>query len=673
MTVPARPYRTALAVTAALLVVLLAAGIMPGATPLPPSIAVAEAPGVKSAPATGALALPVGASVALATGTRSAATLGPGWTTLMSEGFEGTYPAANWVIWPDPSTYSWGKRDCQAHSGSYSALGHGGGSSGSLEACGTDYPANLNDWLIYGPFSLEDATAAEWSFWYNLDTESEADWLSYWVSVDENNFYGNSLTGPTNNAWESVTMDLANVPGLGSVLGQSQVWVAFAVDSDASVSGKGAYVDDVTLRARGAGATVYLPIVLGGRPPEQASQAVSSDQSAVIATTSGVSVSVPQGAVSLTADGQPGTMTFSVEESPSATALPAGYQALGSAYTFGPSGFNFSAPVKVAFPLPPGADIAAAGIMTYDEASGQWLPVPATTDTAGRIVSTETQHFTMFLAVQSELNRDLGKFNWTTLRGPGGDSVLGTWICLASATLSSGASTATYSWPQWSRSVPMATDAPFESSLPKGQYTFYYRWGGATTATARYAQTGPVDITSSVPFHVVLTVPPNDSGAILQGFPPCLGALGGGVPDPSAGTGEVQVTLNWTSTVDLDLHVTEPSGEEIYYLHRYSGSNGQLDLDNQCGDFVLGRPENVFWPAAGSGGAPSGHYLIRVAWYSTCSGAVTEVPFSVRVVIRGRVFTFRKLFTGVPNPNSYMTVAQCEKWPVGSPQDPICW
>ena len=49
------------------------------------------------------------------------------------------------------------------------------------------------------------------------------------------------------------------------------------------------------------------------------------------------------------------------------------------------------------------------------------------------------------------------------------------------------------------------------------------------------------------------------------------------------GTGDVQVTLSWDTDSDVDLHVVDPSGEEIFYGNRESASGGMLDLDsNAC-------------------------------------------------------------------------------------------
>ena len=75
------------------------------------------------------------------------------------------------------------------------------------------------------------------------------------------------------------------------------------------------------------------------------------------------------------------------------------------------------------------------------------------------------------------------------------------------------------------------------------------------------------------------------------------------------GYGDVQVTLTWDNTSDLDLWVTDPFGEKIYYAHPYSESGGQLDVDDINGY----GPENIFWPA---GAAPNGTYLVQVDYYS---------------------------------------------------------
>ncbi len=101
-------------------------------------------------------------------------------------------------------------------------------------------------------------------------------------------------------------------------------------------------------------------------------------------------------------------------------------------------------------------------------------------------------------------------------------------------------------------------------------------------------------------------------------FKALSGTSAGNSSEPVLGTGDVQVTLRWNTPVDLDLQVTDPSGEEIWYGHRYSNSGGNLDVDanSNCGSMVANPVENVFWP---NGGAPVGQYQVSVVYFSNCN------------------------------------------------------
>lgn len=74
------------------------------------------------------------------------------------------------------------------------------------------------------------------------------------------------------------------------------------------------------------------------------------------------------------------------------------------------------------------------------------------------------------------------------------------------------------------------------------------------------------------------------------------------------GYGDIQINLTWNNNADLDLHVIDPSGEEIYWKHKNSVSGGILDRDDIDGE----GPENIFWP---SGEAPNGIYKVYVSHY----------------------------------------------------------
>lgn len=108
------------------------------------------------------------------------------------------------------------------------------------------------------------------------------------------------------------------------------------------------------------------------------------------------------------------------------------------------------------------------------------------------------------------------------------------------------------------------------------------------------------------------------------------------------GTGDVQVTLSWDADSDVDLHVIDPAGEEVFYGRRSSASGGALDLDSNAGCAIDGvRNENITWPV---GRAPRGTYTVRVDYWSNCG--VPQTNYTVRVNNGGSVQIFTGTFTG---------------------------
>ncbi|MGB4739960.1 MAG: hypothetical protein WBH50_17320 [Fuerstiella sp.] len=74
-------------------------------------------------------------------------------------------------------------------------------------------------------------------------------------------------------------------------------------------------------------------------------------------------------------------------------------------------------------------------------------------------------------------------------------------------------------------------------------------------------------------------------------------------------SGEVQFSLSWHSTNDVDLHVIAPSGEHISYQHRRSVCTGELDVDMNVQPESTEPVENVRWL---KGTAPNGRYTILI-------------------------------------------------------------
>jgi len=172
-----------------------------------------------------------------------------GWTTIKAETFEGSFPN-DWDVGDTNASsgeYYWGKRTCRTYAGSYSGWAVGGG-DGASRACGTNYPTSVVGWMVYGPFSLADATAADLTFQLWLHTELNYDKVLRAASVDGNDFYGYSTSGTTE-GWTAKTLDLAAVPTLGDLTGRSNVWIALVFISDSTITyTEGAYVDNIVLR-----------------------------------------------------------------------------------------------------------------------------------------------------------------------------------------------------------------------------------------------------------------------------------------------------------------------------------------------------------------------------------------------------------------------------------------
>ncbi len=111
--------------------------------------------------------------------------------------------------------------------------------------------------------------------------------------------------------------------------------------------------------------------------------------------------------------------------------------------------------------------------------------------------------------------------------------------------------------------------------------------------------------------------------------------------------GDIQVSVTWNTDADVDLHVVDPLGQEVYYGNRMTAQGGELDIDANaaCSTSTLFQ-ENIGWQP---GTAPSGEYIVRLDYWSACSAASTD--YTVTVNVRpgqpgGTVLTFSGTFTG---------------------------
>jgi len=169
-----------------------------------------------------------------------------GWQDIKSETFEGWFPNAGWTLLDanpnDGKEYLWDDddKDGRAHNGSWAAWPANGGADGYDPTADPRYPPNMASWMIYGPFDLSDAKAAEMVFWLWRQIEVNYDYVFFGLSSDGSTFTGNRWDGTA--GWEEKRYSL------NSYLGDSSVWVAWLFVSDNTIQYEGPWVDDILIR-----------------------------------------------------------------------------------------------------------------------------------------------------------------------------------------------------------------------------------------------------------------------------------------------------------------------------------------------------------------------------------------------------------------------------------------
>lgn len=105
--------------------------------------------------------------------------------------------------------------------------------------------------------------------------------------------------------------------------------------------------------------------------------------------------------------------------------------------------------------------------------------------------------------------------------------------------------------------------------------------------------------------------------------------------------GDPQFTLIWDTDADLDLHVIEPGGKEIYWEEPNGKQGGELDVDNTKGF----GPENIYWLVESSGPGsvkvkgpgPPGEYQWFVVYWGGFGGIPKPTHWKVRIKHEGKV------------------------------------
>lgn len=170
--------------------------------------------------------------------------------TLLQEDFDGNFPAGNWRVLDQDGTkngeYTWDDDDFKRLNGTSSAWVANGGKNG-LDPEFYNYPDNLQSWMIYGPFDLTDASSANFTFSYWNVSEINYDYLGWYASPNGNDFYGMRVSG-NSMGWKPVTLNMASVPVVGNLLGDSSVWIALRFTSDGNTTDRGAFIDQLRIQ-----------------------------------------------------------------------------------------------------------------------------------------------------------------------------------------------------------------------------------------------------------------------------------------------------------------------------------------------------------------------------------------------------------------------------------------
>ena len=216
-----------------------------------------------------------------------------------------------------------------------------------------------------------------------------------------------------------------------------------------------------------------------------------------------------------------------------------------------------------------------------------------------------------------------------------------------------------------SGSAPTGTGGPTASgeagSTPLLGQPFRFSLFGSTTFTKVYIWVDGVDgywqldlpvavqtaelvlqMTSDAPASFDLETALGTSGANGP-------ALSTAIQTVDLSNADVVAIVKWTGASDVDLHVIDGKGQEVYYANPTTSEGGSLDLDSNAGCAIDNvNQETISWP---QGKAPTGPYTVKVAYYADCG--VASSSYNGTVSVRGtQVKSFSGTFTGVAGANN---------------------
>jgi len=110
--------------------------------------------------------------------------------------------------------------------------------------------------------------------------------------------------------------------------------------------------------------------------------------------------------------------------------------------------------------------------------------------------------------------------------------------------------------------------------------------------------------------------------------------------------GDMEFTLTWDQQADLDLHVSDPFSESLYYVQQQNATGGVFRQDAGCGG--SSQTERAVYPR---GTAASGTYSVFVHYFRSCNGT-GEVRWTLNIVSDGKT----QRISGTIRPSEYLHI-----------------
>ena len=113
----------------------------------------------------------------------------------------------------------------------------------------------------------------------------------------------------------------------------------------------------------------------------------------------------------------------------------------------------------------------------------------------------------------------------------------------------------------------------------------------------------------------------------------------------------LHVLLTWSAPVDLDLYLTDPTSETVYFANNPSHSGARLVRDTRCGD--VQAEDGAFMELAYVPEPRAGRYRAGVDFIERCSAAAQPVSYRVVAELGGA----RRETTGVIELEKFQPIA----------------